>query len=178
MADHYVFHRVVMVRCCRCQRVLGRLAEGWFQPKRTPATGPRPLPSVYKFPGSPDPLLHGRPMKGVTVIPLDGWTLTGVHCGCRKRDGTPMTWTLNLHRMHHATHLDGRTHDLIAGLRDYGLIGLHDELEYGVAIDVAPDSISDAQREARTPSERDHDEFMQRIRNRARRKTWRARRYG
>jgi hypothetical protein len=115
-------------------------------------------------------------MKGVTVIPLDGWTLEGVHCGCRKPDGTQTAWTLNLHRMSQASYLDKRTHDLIAGVPDYGLIGIHDDLEYGVALDVAPATISDAQRDARGPSVPNPDDLMQRIRNRARRKTWRARR--
>ena len=171
-ADHYASNRVVQVRCCRCRRVLGRLGEGWFQPKRPLAAITSPLPPVFKFLGSPDPLLHGRPMKGVSVIPLDGWTLAGVRCGCVKRDGKQMSWTLNLHRMSHASGFDGRTHDLIAGTPDYGLVGIHDKLEYAVALDVAPDSISDAKRKARLPSEADGDDLMRRIRNRARRKTW------
>jgi hypothetical protein len=77
--------------------------------------------------------------------------------------------------MHHATYLDERTHDLISGVRDYGLVGIHDDLEHGVANDVAPDTIPDAQYEARVLSEPDQDDFMRRIRNRARRKTWQAR---
>jgi len=161
-----------MVRCGRCRRVIGRLSEGWFQPKRPVARVTSPMPPVFKFPGSPDPLLHGRPMKKVTVIPLDGWALTGVHCGCCKRDGTQMTWTLNLHRMDHASRLDGRTHDLVAGKADYGLVGIHDDLEYAVALDVAPASISDAEANARGPSESDLANLDRRILNRGRRKTW------
>ena len=130
MADHYDWNRVVMVRCHRCRRVIGRLAGGWFQPKRPLDTVTSPGLPVFTFPGSPDPLLHGRPMKEVTVIPLDRWTLAGLHCGCRKRDGAQMTWTLNLHRMDTASKLDKRTHDLIAGMPDYGLIGIHDDLEF------------------------------------------------
>jgi hypothetical protein len=173
MADHYDWNRVVMVRCHRCRRVIGRLAGGWFQPKRPLATVKSPTPPVFTFPGSPKPLLHGRPMKGVTVIPLDGWALAGLHCGCWKRDGSPMTWTLNLHRMGHASGIDGRTHDLIAGMTDYGLIGIHDELEIAVTLDVAPATLTEAQIEALGPSEARLADFERRIRNRGRRKTWR-----
>jgi len=169
VADHYARNRVVTVRCHRCRRVLGRLSDGWFQPKRTLGPVKDPMPPVFTFPGQPKPFIHGRPMKGVTSIPLDGWTLTGVACGCRKRDGTQMTRTLNLHRMDHAASLDGRTHDLIAGMPDYGLTGIHDDLEYHVAIDVAPDSIP-----LREPNEASTADLMRRIENRARRKTWRV----
>jgi hypothetical protein len=174
IADHYDWNRVVMVRCHRCRRVIGRLAGGWFQPKRPLATvTTSPLPPVFKFPGSPDPLLHGRPMKGVMVIPLDGWTFAGLHCGCRKHDGSQMTWTLNLHRKDTASKLDKRTHDLIAGMPDYGLIGIHDDLEFFVTLDVAPAAITDAEAQARRPSEARLADFERRLRNRGRRKTWR-----
>jgi hypothetical protein len=153
IADHYARNRVVMIRCHRFRRVLGRLSEGWFQPKRMLGPVKDPSPPVFTFPGQPKPFIHGRPMKGVTAIPLEGWTLEGVACGCRKRDGTYMTWTLNLHRMDRASSLDGRTHDLIAGMPDYGLTGIHDDLEYHVALDVAPDSISDAEIMARGATE-------------------------
>ena len=174
MADHYDWNRVVMVRCHRCRRVIGRLARGWFQPKRPLDTVTSPGLPVFTFPGSPDPLLHGRPMKEVTVIPLDRWTLAGLHCGCRKRDGAQMTWTLNLHRMDTASKLDKRTHDLIAGMPDYGLIGIHDDLEFFVTLDVAPAAITDAEAKARGPSEASVAALERRIRNRGRRKTWRV----
>jgi hypothetical protein len=80
-----------------------------------------------------------------------------------------MTWTLNLHRMHHASSLDGRTHDLIAGMPDYGLTGIHDDLEYHVAADVAPDSTP-----TRMPDPASVADLGRRIENRARRKTWRV----
>jgi hypothetical protein len=52
---------------------------------------------------------------------------------------------------------------------DYGLTGIHDDLEYHVAIDVAPDSIP-----LREPNEASTADLMRRIENRARRKTWRV----
>ena len=165
-ADDYTHLRAVAVRCGRCRRVLGRLGEGWFQPKRLDAAATT-VPQVFTFPGSPRPLLHGRPMKGVTVIPLDGWTLAGVPCGCRKRDGTQMFYTLNLHRMSTASKIDERIHDLVAGMADYGLVGIHDDLERSVAQDVAPGTV-----EGSGPSDAEIDDLRRRIRNRARRKTW------
>lgn len=173
-ADHYVLNRAVMVRCHRCRRAIGRLSLGWFQPKRPVAAVPKLLPQVFTFPGQPKPLLHGKPMRGITVIPLDGWSLAGVPCGCRKRDGTQMTWTLNLHKMYHAAQIDELTHDLIAGMPDYGLVGIHDELDYIMRLDMAPGAISDAEAKERGPSEASGEALMRRIHNRARRKTWRV----
>lgn len=173
-ADDYAHLRVVMVRCHRCRRVIGRLAAGWFQPKRPLTTLTSPFPPVFKFAGCPEPLLlHGRPMKGISVISLDGWTLAGLRCGCRKPDGREMTWTLNLHRMFHASLLDGRIHDLIAGMPDYGLTGIHDDLEYAVASDVAPAFISAAEtKREELHFEKGQADVLRRIQNRGRRKTW------
>ena len=111
-------------------------------------------------------------MNGITAIPLGGWTLAGVHCGCRKRDGTQMARTLNLLKMYHAAHLDGLKHDLIAGMPDYGLADIHDDLDYRMRLDKAPSSISDAEALERGPNEASQAALMRRIRNRARRKTW------
>lgn len=164
--------RVVMVRCQRCRRVLGRLAEGWFQPTRSQDAVTAPLPIVFKFPGRPEMVLpHGRTMKAVTVVPLDRWTLTGVRCGCRRRDGKQTTFTLNLFRMLLASRLDGRTHDLIAGMPDYGLIGIHDDLEFAVAMELTPCLVDPREIMAREPSAM-ADAISRRIQNRMRRKTW------
>jgi hypothetical protein len=57
---------------------------------------------------------------------------------------------------------------------DYGLTGIHDELEYIVRADVAPDSISDAEIMARRPSAASGAALLRRWENRSRRKTWRV----
>lgn len=164
--------RVVRVRCCRCRRIIGRLADGWFQPKHPLASVTTPLPPVFRFPGYPDPLLHGRPMKGVTVIPLDRMTIEGLYCGCRKRDGTQTTCTLNLLWMGHASWIDERIHDLIAGEPDYGLTGIHDELEYTMASQHGRGSVTPEMEAARRASDAERgDDLMRRIQNRGRRKT-------
>jgi hypothetical protein len=163
-----------MVRCHRCRRVLGRLSAGWFQPKRVRGQVKDSLPPVFTFPGQPKPFVRGKPMKGVNAIPLGGWTLAGVACGCRKRDGTRMLWTLNLHKMYHASRLDKRIHDLVAGMPDYGLVGIHDDLDYAMRLDKAPGSISHEEATARGPSDASTDALMRRIHDRARRKTWRV----
>lgn len=110
-------------------------------------------------------------MKEVTVIPLDRWTLAGVRCGCRKRDGNQTTFTLDLSRMFLASDLDGRTHDLIAGMPDYGLMGIHDALKHAVAMELHP-CFGDPDEEAWEKFEVNSDR-NRRIQNRMRRKTWR-----
>jgi hypothetical protein len=173
-ADYYLWDRSVLVRCHRCRRVIGRLSLGWFQPKRPVAGVPDQLPQVFTFPGQPKPLFNGRPMRGITAIQLDGWSLAGVPCGCRKRDGTQMTCTLNLHKMYHATQIDELRHDLIAGVADFGLVGIHDELDYIMRLDMAPGAITDAEAKERGPSTASGEALMRRIHNRSRRKTWRV----
>ena len=119
-----MWDRLVKVRCCRCRRVIGRLGDGWFQPNRPLAKSDAnpSSPPVYQFPGRREPLsLADRPLLSVEIVQLSNWTLPGVRCGCRRRDGSPMTYTLSLDLMHEAARFDQRRSDLIAGAPNYGL---------------------------------------------------------
>ena len=119
-----MWDRLVKVRCCRCRRVIGRLGDGWFQPNRPLAKGDANLsaPPVYQFPGRRQPpSLADRPLLSVEIVELTNWTLPGVRCGCRRRDGSPMTYTLSLDLMEAAARFDQRRSDLIAGAPNYGL---------------------------------------------------------
>jgi hypothetical protein len=118
------FNSIVNVRCCRCRRVIGRHAFGWFKPKYQALAdvSMRRVETIYRFPGSEKSLLPvGHPLSSSEIVQLTEWVLRNVPCKCRRRDGSRMSYTLALDRLTLAANYDHRRSDLIAGEPNFGL---------------------------------------------------------